>query len=311
MMLKFKKKYFNFLLELKIIEMTKKSQLNTQSLQIPKPILLSAKLLEVISPKLATIFAAKLFTTPIKHKIPKRELTMDTKSDKEKMWIPSIKKEIQVYHYGKAEKKILLVHGWSGRGTQLVKIADELLEMGFKIVSFDAPAHGKSKGSTSLMPEFIASILELEKQFGPFEFAIGHSLGGMSILNAVKQKLNIKKAVIIGSGDVIQDIIEDFINKLQLKPKIAIMLKNHFEKKYGESMENYSSHTAAKEVKIPILIIHDKNDDDVPVIAAYNIQKHSPNSELLITEGWGHRKILGETKVIEKIKEFISSSIQT
>jgi pimeloyl-ACP methyl ester carboxylesterase len=89
------------------------------------------------------------------------------------------------------------------------------------------------------------------------------------------------------------------------------MLKNHFEKKYGESMENYSSHTAAKEVKIPILIIHDKNDDDVPVKAAYNIQKHSPNSELLITEGWGHRKILGETKVIEKIKEFISSSIQT
>ena len=306
MMLKFKKKYFNFLLELKIIEMTKKSQLNTQSLQIPKPILLSAKLLEVISPKLATIFAAKLFTTPIKHKIPKRELTMDTKSDKEKMWIPSIKKEIQVYQYGKAEKKILLVHGWSGRGTQLVKIADELLEMGFKIISFDAPAHGKSKGSTSLMPEFIASILELEKQFGPFEFAVGHSIGGMSILNAIKQKLNIKKAVIIGSGDVIQDIIEDFIKKLQLKPKIAILLKNHFEKKYGESMENYSSHTAAKEVKIPILIIHDKNDDDVPVKAAYNIQKHSPNSELLVTEGWGHRKILGETKVIDKIKEFIT-----
>jgi pimeloyl-ACP methyl ester carboxylesterase len=307
MMLKFKKKYFNFLLELKIIEMTKKSQLNTQSLQIPKPILLSAKLLEVISPKLATIFAAKLFTTPIKHKIPKRELTMDAKSDKEKIWIPSIKKEIQVYQYGKAEKKILLVHGWSGRGTQLVKIADELLEIGFKIVSFDAPAHGKSKGSTSLMPEFIASILELEKQFGPFEFAVGHSLGGMSILNAVKQKLNIKKAIIIGSGDVIQDIIEDFIKKLQLKPKIAMLLKNHFEKKYGESMENYSSHTAAKEVKIPILIIHDKNDDDVPVKAAYNIQKHSPNSELLVTEGWGHRKILGETKVIEKIKEFITS----
>ena len=287
--------------------MTKKSQLNTQSLQIPKLILLSAKLLEAISPKLATILAAKLFTTPIKHKIPKREVSMDVKSDKEKIWIPSIKKEIQVYHYGKAEKKILLVHGWSGRGTQLVKIADELLEMGFKIVSFDAPAHGKSKGSTSLMPEFIASILELEKQFGPFEFAIGHSLGGMSILNAVKQKLNIKKAVIIGSGDIIQD----FINKLQLKPKIAIMLKKHFEKKYGESMENYSSHIAAKEVKIPILIIHDKNDDDVPVKAAYNIQKHSPNSELLITEGLGHRKILGETKVIEKIKEFISSSIQT
>jgi hypothetical protein len=27
-----------------------------------------------------------------------------------------------------AKVKILLVHGWSGRGTQLVKIADELLK---------------------------------------------------------------------------------------------------------------------------------------------------------------------------------------
>ena len=41
-------------------------------------------------------------------------------------------------------------------------------------------------------------VLEIEKQFGPFEFAIGHSLGGMSILNAIKQNLSIKKAVIIG-----------------------------------------------------------------------------------------------------------------
>jgi pimeloyl-ACP methyl ester carboxylesterase len=305
MMLKFKKNYFNIQHEIKIIEMTKKSQINTQSLQIPKPILLTAKLLEAISPKLATLFAAKLFSTPIKHKIPKREWHMDTKSDKQKIWIPSIKKEIQIYNYGTNTKKILLVHGWSGRGTQLVKIVDELLEMGYQIVSFDAPAHGKSQGKTASMLDFIASILELEKLFGPFEFAIGHSLGGMSVLNAIKQKLNIKKAVIIGSGDIIQDIIEDFIKQLQLKPNIAITLKKHFEKKHGELMEDYAASLAAQSVKIPILIIHDKNDDDVPVKAAYNIHKHLENSELLITEGLGHRKILGNEAVIHKIKNFI------
>jgi pimeloyl-ACP methyl ester carboxylesterase len=285
--------------------MTKKYQINTQSLKIPKPILFTAKLLEAISPKLATLFAAKLFSTPIKHKIPKREWHMDLKSDTQKIWIPSIKKEIQVYNYGINTKKILLVHGWSGRGTQLVKIADELLEMSFQIVSFDAPAHGKSQGKTTLMHEFVASILELEKLFGPFEFAIGHSLGGMSVLNAVKQKLNIKKAIIIGSGDIIQDIIENFIKQLQLKPNIAVLLKNHFEKKHGETMENYSSHFAANDVKIPVLIIHDKNDHDVSVKAAYNIYKHLQNSELLITEGLGHRKILGNEAVINKIKDFI------
>lgn len=86
---------------------------------------------------------------------------------------------------------------------------------------------------------------------------------------------------------------------------IAILLKNHFEKKYGEAMENYSSHIAAKEVKIPILIIHDKNDDDVPVKSAYNIDIYLKNSELMITEGLGHRKILGNEAVINKIKNFL------
>ena len=285
--------------------MSKNKEIQAQTLKIPKVILITAKLFEAISPKLATKFTAKLFTTPIKHKIPKREFHMDKESVQEIVFVPSINKEIVVYHYGKSEKKILLVHGWSGRGTQLVKIADELLNLGYSTISFDAPAHGKSEGNSSIMVEFIASILELEKQFGPFEFAIGHSLGGMSILNAIREKLKVKKAVIIGSGDIIQDIIDDFIKKLNLKPEIGIKLRDHFEKKYGVEMNYYSASNASKEVSIPVLIIHDENDVDVNVKAAHNINENLKNSELMITKNLGHRKILGNTEVIKRIVEFI------
>lgn len=285
--------------------MTKKTSIQAQTLKIPKVILLSAKLLEVISPKLVTLFAAKLFTTPIKHKIPKREYHMDRESKQHNLLIPSITKVINIYHYGFGVKKVLLVHGWSGRGTQLVKIADELLNSGFTIISFDAPAHGKSKGNSSIMLEFIESILEIDKQYGPFEFAIGHSLGGMSILNAIRENLKIKKAIIIGSGDIIQDIIDDFIKKIELKPEIGLKLRDHFEKKYNSKMDYYSASNAAKEVPIPVLIIHDENDEDVNVKAAYNIKNNLINSKLMITNGLGHRKILGNTEVIKKIVEFI------
>ena len=96
-------------------------------MKIPKLILLTAKFSQFISPKLTTVFAAKLFTTPIKHKMPKRELSMDKKSRQELLFIPKINKSIMVYHFGESDKKILLVHGWSGRGTQLYKFADEFL----------------------------------------------------------------------------------------------------------------------------------------------------------------------------------------
>lgn len=273
--------------------------------QIPKIIIGIAQFLQAFSPKLATLYAAKLFTTPMRHKMPKRELGMNQNSQQFPLFVPKINKEIVVYQYGSSDKKVLLVHGWSGRGTQLVKIADALLEQGFMVYSFDAPAHGKSKGNFSIMPEFIASILEMEQKYGPFEYAIGHSLGGMSILNAIKQNLAVKKAVTIGSGDVIQDIIDDFVKNLKLKPKYGLRIKDYFETKFGGKMDDYSAYKAAQMVQIPVLVIHDQNDGDVSVNSAFHIEKHLTHSELLITEGLGHRKIVGDPAVIETILKFI------
>jgi pimeloyl-ACP methyl ester carboxylesterase len=281
---------------------SKKKNIN----DVPKPIIVTAKSLQFLSHILATKFVTKLFTTPIRHKMPKREYHMEENSIQNTLLIPSIQKKIVVYHYGENTKKILLVHGWSGRGTQLVKIADELVKNGFATISFDAPAHGKSKGNFSIMTEFIASILEIEKQYGPFEYAIGHSLGGMSILNALKQNLNVKKAVIIGSGDKVRDILDDFIRKLELKPIIAEKLQSNFERKFGEPMNNYSGYIAAQEISIPLLVVHDENDTEVSVKAAHHIHQHLTKSEIMITKELGHRKILGDTKVINKIVEFIT-----
>ncbi|MDI5895966.1 alpha/beta fold hydrolase [Flavobacterium algoritolerans] len=287
--------------------MTKKTSNHTQSLKIPRIILLTSKLISFISPKLITLFAAKLFTTPIKHKIPKRELEMDRNSIQKLIPVPAIDKEVVLYQYGKSEKKILLVHGWSGRGTQLFKIADELLKAGYSTISFDAPAHGKSPGKTTIMVDFIATVLEIDKQFGPFEAAIGHSLGGMSVLNAIKKGLKVNHAVVIGSGDIVEDIMDDFVAKLELKPIISTLLRLYFEKKYKEKMNSYSAFLAAKEIAIPVLVIHDNNDPEVPVKAGIHIHKYLKNGELLLTDGLGHRKILGNHKVIEKTVQFIQN----
>lgn len=287
--------------------MAKKTNNPTESLKIPQFIILSCKICALISTKLVTSYAARLFTTPIKHKVPKRELEMDSNSTQKTIFVPAIRKNIVVYQYGKSDRKILLVHGWSGRGTQLFKIADELLKEGYATVSFDAPAHGKSEGKTTIMSDFIFSILEIEKQFGPFEIAIGHSLGGMSVLNAIKDGLKVSKAVIIGSGDIVQDILDEFIAKLGLKPKIGIRLRDQFENKYQTKMNNYSGYIAAQEVKVPVLVIHDEDDPEVSVKAGIHINENLENGSLFLTKGLGHRKILGDKNVIKKINDFIKS----
>ena len=287
--------------------MAKNSGNTPQTLKIPKLILITSKFLQAISPKLAARFAARLFTTPLKYKIPKRELEMDRKSIQKLVKIPTINKEVVVYKYGENDRKILLVHGWSGRGTQLVKFADAFIKCGYETISFDAPAHGKSPGKTTLMPEFIATILELEQQLGPFQAAVGHSLGGMSLLNSVKQGLKIKNLVVIGSGDIIQDIMDEFIEKLELKPEISTLLRLHFEKTSRQTMDSYSAYIAAKQIEIPVLVIHDNDDFEVLVKCAHHIVENLKNGKLMLTNGLGHRKILGNPAVIERTFEFINN----
>lgn len=273
--------------------------------RVPKFIVFMGQFLYRISPFLAEKFARKLFITPIKHKIPKREFQMEAESIQTKLFVPSINKEIVVYAYGNSTKKILLVHGWSGRGTQLVKIADAVLKNGYSTISFDAPAHGKSGTKTTLMLEFIESILAVEKQYGPFEFAIGHSLGGMSILNAIKKGLQVKKAVVIGSGNSVVNIVNTFVEKIGLPHKVAVLMRNSFEKKYQFDMESFSAYVAAKDVTIPVLVFHDADDEDIPVSEAHHLAENLSNKEVVITSNLGHRKILGDASVINRIVEFL------
>jgi pimeloyl-ACP methyl ester carboxylesterase len=219
--------------------------------------------------------------------------------------IQELQKEIMVYHYGNSDKKVLLIHGWSGRGTQLFKIADLLLENGYSVISFDAPAHGNSTGTQTMMNEFVICIQVLSEKYGPFKFGIGHSLGGMALLNAINRGVTFQKAICIGSGNSIFDIMKDFVTKLEMKPIIAQMMKDHYDRKFGVDLETFSSYHVAKNIEIPTLIIHDTEDKDVPVQCAHDIHKHLKNGELMITNRLGHRKVLGDTKVLEKIINFM------
>lgn len=277
-----------------------------QVLLTPAYIHITGKILAAISPFLASRFAARLFFSPFRNKLPNREKEMDEKSIQETINIPSINRKIVVYKYGTGPKKVLLVHGWNGSGTQLSDIAKELVNKGFSVISFDAPAHGKAPGKTSMMPFFIESIHQVEKEYGPFEVAIGHSLGGMSLLKAIKNGFRVNKLVLIGTGNSVTHITREFAKNMKLNKKVAILMKAYFDKKFGEDMDNYSGAFSAESVKVETLVVHDKNDVDAHISSAYEIVDKLENGKLLVTEGLGHRKILGDPDVINKISTFIT-----
>ena len=287
------------------MELLKNKKQLTPSLLIPIPVRCFAKTLELISSRLASFFGIRLFITPVNFPIPKREQYMLKSAQKKRLQIPEIKKEIEILSYGYSKKKVLLVHGWSGRSTQLFAFADKLLENGFMVISFDGPAHGKSTGRTTMMPEFLKTIEKINTTFGPFEAAIGHSFGATSLYNAAATFLDIKTFIAIGSGDRISEIISNFAKNLYLKEKSAKKIQSGLEKKWVIHLDDFSSSTVAKKIKIPVLVVHDKTDGDVPVSCAYKIRQNLEKGSLLITNGLGHTKILRNNEIVHKSIKFI------
>ena len=275
--------------------------------KIPASIINTGKFLQFFSTSAAAKFAFKLFTTPPKFNTPERELMMRKSAKNIPVKVPGLDREVMVYEYGFSKTKVLLTHGWSGRGTQLYEIADKLLENGMMVIAYDAPAHGQSEGKRTNIRENIQAAKHIVDQYGPFDIAIGHSFGGITLLNLEAEQPSFKKIITIGIEGSMHKIINDFIKKIQLKPKVATGIKKLILKNYNKTIETVSGNEAARTINIPVLVLHDTKDTDVDVSSAFKLRQNLNNGSLVITNGLGHRKILRDQKVIHRIIEFIKT----
>lgn len=282
-----------------------KEKILPPSLTIPLPVKLIIKVLSIFSNQFTLFIASKLFTTPVTFKIPQRELGMLESSQKKTLKIASIDKEIQILSYGFSNKKVLLAHGWAGRSTQLFMIANKLLERGYMVISFDGPAHGKSTGKRTNLLEYIETIKSINKEYGEFEAAIGHSFGSMALINTQSETPIFNKIVTVGSGDKVSDILINFSKNLGLSINFGYQLISYFNKKWSINLDDYATSTAAKRVNIPVLVVHDSNDGDVFVSCAFCIRQNLNKGKILITSGLGHTKILRNKVVTNYITDFI------
>ena len=283
----------------------KKNKKQRPAVRVPKSIRFVVWLSQRISNALATKVALYLFFRPQRFKTPVREHQMRDAAEQIKFYASSIQKEIQVYRLNGKKQKVLLLHGWSGRGTQLFSFADELQKQNCEVITFDMPAHGQSPGNKTNVLELTYCIQDINQKFGPFDAAIAHSLGGFALLRGIKDGLPLQSAAIIGSGDSIKGVFYRFSQQLNKKKKITERMITTVEKQFGTKLETYSSSMSIKEIDIPLLIVHDKDDKEAPYECSITLHDLARNSQLKLTSGLGHHRILRDSKTVQHIIQFL------
>jgi len=203
---------------------------------------------------------------------------------------------------------VLLVHGWNGRATQLGSFVAPLVDRGYQVVAFDAFGHGDSPGSSMSIPELASCIRRVADELGNVYGVLAHSMGGASTTLALSEGLQIERAVFISPPADPRAFLEIFSDALGITDEVRVRLKQRVERRVGISMESMRADVLASSMQVPLLVVHDRNDKEVPVHVGQSIARAWPGAELTITEGLGHQRILRAEPVTNVAVSFIDAS---
>jgi len=200
---------------------------------------------------------------------------------------------------------VLLVHGWEGRGTQLGRFIPALLDRGLGVVAFDGPGHGLSTVTRGSMPDQAAAVERLSRILGPFHGTIGHSMGAGSIAYAAAQGVDLGRAVLVAPPLDPRAFFETVTAELGLGERVLARIIEAAEQELGASLVSLNVRDNAGHLRAPAMVVHDREDRSVPLVEGEAVAE-ACGAELLVTSGLGHRRVLKDAGVIEKVADFLA-----
>ncbi|WP_020576808.1 alpha/beta fold hydrolase [Actinopolymorpha alba] len=221
-------------------------------------------------------------------------------------------KDVVAYRWGDGEKPVLMVHGWQSRGSRYAGFVPVLRGLGFSPVTFDAPGHGDSGGTSMTILEYEEVIRHLQGRYGLFDAVIAHSFGVPCVLHALRNGVGAGRLVAVSGVADFEFLVDEFTRQLGLSARMNQELRRRIEEDLfpheTEIWERFSSVYQPTSLDIPMLAIHDEDDDWVPLEHAHRITA-AHGARLLVTRNLGHRGMLGQPEVIDAAVEFITADI--
>lgn len=214
---------------------------------------------------------------------------------------------IALYQWGDIKAPyVLLVHGWSGRGTQLGAFAAPLVEAGYGVLAFDAPGHGRSPGTSTTIFEINEVFRAIYENFGEPHAVIAHSFGVVVTCYNLNHGLHTDKVVCLSAPSKVTYLVDHFAQILKLSPALKARFLRFGERRFGSGVwQEIDPDRNVAELDIPALLIHDRNDEAVPHEHSERLAQVWTGSRLYLTRGLGHRRLLRDARTIDEAVRFI------
>ena len=217
---------------------------------------------------------------------------------------------------------IIVCHGVGANHADIQPLLLSLYHAGFQIVAFDFRGHGNSAGHTITYGlqerwdvlgayDFCLQHPEIDRQR---LFALGASMGGAALLQALPEMPEIRAAVI---DSAFASLDRMAAHQLRFFPPVVrapmVQLVRWFAWiETGADLQRLSPVDRLREISIPLLIIHGSEDTVVPVEHAHLLRAATTGSvQLRIEPGAPHigSVIFDPTGYVQQVKTHFLSAL--
>jgi pimeloyl-ACP methyl ester carboxylesterase len=264
-----------------------------------------------VSPTSAERRAARMFVTPPRHKRVTRSnpKLVTPEYSPTQVTIDERGLRISATTIG-AGPTVMLLHGWGGSAADMMPTATALANAGYRSVLFDMPGHGSSAGRESSLVEFLRAMRAVSRTLGTPELIVGHSFGGAAAVFGITELgLPVRGAVLFSPAPGPAYYVDRFARTVGLPAARTMGMMRLVVERVGRSVESLDALVAARDARVPALILHDPADREVPFAFAQQMSATWAGSRLVERPSLGHKRILRDPTSIAAAVDFTRSLV--
>lgn len=207
-------------------------------------------------------------------------------------------------------RRVLFVHGWSGHWTQFEKMMQVLDRETFTFYALQMPGHGSEPDGASHVGEFIATLRKALEVIGePVDVLIGHSMGASAAAYVLSEREDIARAVLIAPPTDFRGVVGRMAGMLKLGGRARKQLQDKMAARVGISYDALDIAHRGEQIGTRVLLVHDTADREVPFTDSLRLHRSLAAATLHQTVGKGHRRVLADKEVLERVAGFVREGV--
>lgn len=299
------------------------SQLNTQSViferptthkvEGPKgfsPIRLALQLYGRMAPEKAGRLVNRMAFRPSRLPMPSRyEYLLDNADSYTQLQHGA--RTIPVYSWGQGPV-ILGVHGWAGAGIQFGAWVTPLVEAGYRVVLFDAPAHGRAQGESTNLFEMAEVVARVAASVGRVHGVLAHSIGCIAAARAIADGLKPDYLVMLAPPVSLTAVMDNLGRQLGLSQDVLAVHLQLMEERFGKSVwEQLDLEALSRTLTQRGLMVIDDDDTSISPDESERVFNNWENANVLRTRGLGHHRLLWSPMVVDTVLRDLGRPVDT